>query len=364
MSTSDVIAVERLEALLRGDPPLTADERRRAAVVGALRGGSLHAPEALRARVLATAPAERRLRRPSRRLPLVALPAALGLALAAAVVHGVVGSGTSPTVVRRATPAPTVFQGKAVGAETGAASGAAGTAATPAVGDASRLQHTDASLAVQVANAAALSEATTKATRIVGALGGWAQSVTYSSARGGGGSAHLDLRVPGESVRTAVAQLGGLGTLLSQQLSVQDLQQRLKAQSDRIDQLRRRVAALEQAVNDPALPDAQRVLLRIQLAEARRLLAQTTSARTGTLAAGVTANISLDITTRPSAAAVVHPRGRLGRIVHSAAGFLALEGTIALYVLIVLLPPVALVILVWALLRVRRRRDEQRLLAG
>ena len=148
------------------------------------------------------------------------------------------------------------------------------------------------------------------------------------------------------------------------QTDITDLEQILDAQSQRIAQLRRRVAALANAVADPSLPDAQRVILRIQLAEARRSLAQALHARTGTVASGVTASVSLDLTTGPGKAAVVHHRGRLGRMLHSAVGFLALEGTIVLYALVLLSPLVLLAALLWWARTARRRRDERRLLAA
>jgi hypothetical protein len=374
MSASDVITVERLEALLRGDEPRTPDETRRAALVSALRGGTLRAPEPLRARVLGAAPApRRRLSLPPRRLALVVLPAALGLALAAALVHGLVGSGTSttagPPVERQAlhgaqAPRPAAGSGTAASGAGVSTTGTFGAAAQPSVGTGTRLQHTDASLQVRVPNDSRLSAATTKATRIVTALGGYAQSVVYTSDRAGGGSAELELRVPAQNARTAVARLSELGTLVSQQLSVTDLKRLLDAQSQRIAQLRRRIAALAKAVADPSLPDAQRVLLRIQLAEARRSLSQALGARAGTISSGVTASVSLDLTTRPSPAAVVHHRGRLGRMLHSAAGFLALEGTVVLYALVVLSPLLVLAAIAWLVRRGLRRRDERKLLAA
>jgi Domain of unknown function (DUF4349) len=372
MSTSDVIAVERLEALLRGEAPRTPDEARRAALLAGLRGGILRAPEGVRARVLAAAPARppRRLLLPPRRLALAALPAALGLAVAVAAVHGIVGSGQKkaapqPVPVQRGLVAPptTAESGGAVGAGV-AAPTTGSTAAAPSVGSGSRLQHTDASLEVRVADAAHVSQATTKATRIVTSLGGYAQSVVFDSSAGGGGDARLDLRVPAQNVQTAIARLETLGTLVSQQLSVQDLQHLLTAQSEQIAQLRRRVAALAQALRNPALPDAQRVLLRIKLAEARRSLAQSIDARKGTLSSGVTASISLVLSTRPSPAAVAPHRGRLGRMLHSAAGFLALEGTIALYALVVLSPLLVFAGLAWGAFAARRRREERKLLAA
>jgi hypothetical protein len=366
MSASDVITVERLEALLRGGAPRTPEEEHRAALLASLRLGALQAPEALRERVLAAGPerAHRRAVVPSRRLALVAIAAALGIAVAAAAVHGFVGSGSGTGVAEKqvVTSLHAATSGSARASAVPAP--ATGGAIAPSVGNGNRLQHTDASLEVRVADTERLSQATTRATRIVTALGGYAQSVVYESAKGGGGDARLDLRVPAANVQKAIARLGALGTLVSQQLSVTDLQHLVTAQSERIALLRRRIAALVQALRNPALPDAQRVLLRIQLAEARRSLTQSLNARKGTLASGVTASVSLVLSTKPAAAAVVHHRGRLGRMLHSAAGFLALEGTVALYALVVLSPLLVLGALWWGLLTARRRRDERRLLAA
>ena len=76
MSATDVIAPERLEALLRGEAPRTRDEARRQALLGDLGGAlMLRAPEELRSGVLASAPIRRRrvaAPRSSRRLALVA----------------------------------------------------------------------------------------------------------------------------------------------------------------------------------------------------------------------------------------------------------------------------------------------------
>ncbi len=106
------------------------------------------------------------------------------------------------------------------------------------------------------------------------------------------------------------------------------------------------------------------MLLRIRLAESKRALSQRLHARKGTVAAGTTARISLVLGTKKSIVPVVHHRGRLGRMLHSAVGFLGLEGTIVLYALIVIGPLALVVALVWGLARLRRRREEQRLLTA
>jgi hypothetical protein len=351
------MSVERLDALLRGDEPRTAAEARRAALLGELRAATLHAPPALRARVLATGAAQRRLSLPPRRLALVVVPAALAVALLAAVVHGIVGSSGSR-------PKPLSIVAEPAAPKRELAPQVQGSAAAPTTVGGSRLRHTDASLELQVAGTDGVSAATTRATRIAASLGGYAQFVHFSSSRDGGGQAQLDLRIPAQNVRKAVTQLEALGTVLSQSLSEQDLQRLFTAQTNRIAQLRRRIAALARAVSDPSLPEAQRVLLRLQLSEARRSLAQALNARKGTVTAAADARVSLLLTTKPKAAAVPHHRGRLGRMIHSAAGFLALEGIVALAALVVLAPLLVLGALAWWAARLRRRRDERRLLAA
>jgi Domain of unknown function (DUF4349) len=329
-----------------------------------LRAHAPRAPETLRQRVLALEPKQRRVSLPSRQFVLIALPAAVALAVGAAVVRGVVGSQTaSPTttIERAVVAAPGVKQSElrpgAAMSSTDSAARLRAAAPAPASG---RLQHTDASIQVRVRDTDSLATATTRATRIATSLGGYAQSVDYETPQSGGGVSTIELRVPAQNVKAALTRLAALGTLVSQNLSVNDLEQRLQTQSEQIAQLRRRVAALRDALRDPTLPEAQRVLLRIRLAESKRALAQRLNARKGTLTAGATARISLVIGTEKEIAPVPHERGRVGRMLHSAVGFLALEGVVALYVLIVVSPLALVGALIWAW----RRRSIERLLAA
>ncbi|HEY5059345.1 MAG TPA: DUF4349 domain-containing protein [Gaiellaceae bacterium] len=375
MSATDVIGIERLEALVRGDAPRTDGERARGALLAELRGATLRAPEALRARVAAVEPVRRHvpLRKPSRRLAFVVVPAALALAVAAAIAHGLLGSGGAKTVQHgvadqalsgvRAPKTP-VFGVASGSAAAVPATPSLQTQLAPTVGSGTRLQRTEASLQVRVPDVSGLSAATSAATRIATSLGGYAQSVVYRTPAGGGGASYIELRVPAQNVRTAIAKLAALGSLVSQQVSVQDLQHDFAVESAQIAQLRRTAAALAKALRNPALPDAQRILLQIRLAETKRALSQRLHARTGTVTSGTTARISLVLSTEKSIVPVTHHRGKLGRMLHSAVGFLGLEGTIVLYALIVLSPLAAVAALVWGLLRVRRRRDEHRLLTA
>jgi hypothetical protein len=316
-----------------------------------------------------------------RRLALALVPAAVALAVGAALVHGLVSPGSRRTDL--APPMlPTLHNGDA-GQKTGerefaparpapgtatqnsAAQSAAGQAKQALVIPANRLTHATASLEVQVADHSALSRATNKATRIVASLGGYAQSVDYQSSGHRYGSAVLALRVPVGKAQTAIAKLENLGTLLSQQLSTRDLQQQLARQTNRIGSLRRAIAVYEQALQSGTLSASQRVEIQIKLANARHAITQLRKARSGTLASGATADISLTLTTKQRAVMPVSQRkSRFDHMLGSAAGFLVVEGIVVLYALVVLSPVLVLGGLGWALVRERRRRDDRRLLAA
>jgi hypothetical protein len=372
-------------------------------LVSELRANPPVAPERLRQRVLEGAPAPRRQRSRKRRLALVVVPVAVVLSVGAALVHGFVSSdpqaagrptlntalGVVPNAVRRAarptstTPeradAPvssrsfhaatqasarkySLDQGKllAGGENLYASAGKSGAVTIPK----NRLVHAVASLQVGV-KTSNLSDKTNEASQIVGSFGGYAQSVRYEATRRGQGEAILALRVPVQNAQKAIAKLGGLGTLLSQQVSTQDLQAKLTQQNSGIGSLRRAISVYENALQSGTLSATERVAIQIKLNNARRALARLRHARNGTLASGATADISLLLTTQGHAIVAPHHHGssRIGRLLGSAAHFLALEGIIVLYALIVLAPFLLLGALAWWIVRERRRRED-RLLAS
>ena len=362
------------------------------ALVSELRATAPVAPESLRDRVLEGAPAPRARRSRKRRLTLAVVPVAVVLAVGAAFVHGFVKSGSNGPASANSVPllgtvsngrvvrhqvekralAPALKQ-KTLYNDAYSAGTSAQKAAVPAAATGSlnalriprnRLVHATASLEVRVPGRSELSKATNQATQDVAALGGYAQSVRYSASHDGGGSAVLSLRVPVQRAQTAIGKLGSLGTLLSQQVSTQDLQAKLTSQTSQIGSLKRAIAVYVTALQSTTLPASQRAILQIRLNNARRSLSQLEHARKGTLAAGANADISLVLVTHKTAAVVTpHKEGRLGRLLGDAAHFLALEGIILLYALIVLAPVLLLAALGWWILRERRRREE-RLLAG
>jgi hypothetical protein len=355
--------------------------------------------------VLEGAPAARAPRSRKRRLALVVVPAAVVLAVGAALVHGFVSSGSHPTAagvptlgpihgavskganqyapVRTTPEAATASheqalkaRSKSLGAYNLDQNGVVASAPNALAGVSSgaarralsipknRLVHAVASLQVGV-KGKDLSAKTNDASQIVGSFGGYAQSVRYQHSRNGYGNAVLELRVPVQSAEAAIAKLGGLGTLLSQQVSTQDLQAKVTGQTNAIGSLRRAIAVYEKALESTTLSATERVAIQIKLNNARHALARSRHARNATQALGATADLSLLLTTRNHAIVPAHHHGstRIGRLLGSAAHFLALEGIIVLYALIVLAPFLLLGGLGWWILRERRRREE-RLLAS
>ena len=377
-------------------------------LVSALRANAPVAPVSLRERVLAGAPAPHRRRSKRQRLTFVVVPVAIVLAVGAALVHGFVSTGShnraagpalaagvnhgGPTTAsstvhaqsKQFGPLKTTGSGQKRLADTPGAAQAYSAAPASTVASAdelagalpkvkarnsvtiprNRLVHAVATLQVRVKSRAQLSARTNEASQIVGSFGGYAQSVSYQNSRGGYGEAVLQLRVPVQKAQAAIAKLSTLGTLLSQQVSTQDLQTKLTQENNGIGSLRRAITVYEQALDSGTLSATERVTIQIRLNNARHALAQLRHARNGTLESGQTADISLLLTTRNHAVVVHHHKsGRFDRFLGSAGGFLGLEGIIVLYALVVLSPILLIGALAWWIVRERRRREE-RLLAS
>src|SRR6202007_2300918 len=109
--------------------------------------------------------------------------------------------------------------------------------------------------------------------------GGYAQSVHYQASHRGGGSAVLALRVPVQKAQTAIAKLGALGKLLSQQVSTQDLQAKLTHQTSAIGSLKRAIAVYETALQSTPLPPPPRAALHNRPPKPRSPRARTAPAR-------------------------------------------------------------------------------------
>jgi Domain of unknown function (DUF4349) len=338
-------------------------------ILGELRTGRPRASDALRLQVLSLAaepaPRARTLRERIGFGPRLALvvPAAASLAVAAAVVIGISRSGTPSGGLAVTAPATVARSAGQVDAKSSAAADAAdaGTATRQAAPGpvAGRAQRYSATLSLQVDDTSALSDATQQALTIARALGGHVVSVHYVT--GDDGAASMRLSVPTAAAGDAVTRLSGLGTILAQDVQIDDLQESLDVTDQRIERVRAQIAALTAAIAHTD-GEAARARLVERRSQAQAELRQLRATRAATGAEARNATIQLDLRTAPGNS-VAAPGSRLDRGFDKALAVLAWEA-IAVLALAVVAAPLALVgAAVWATRRTRRRREEERLLA-
>ncbi|HUP31684.1 MAG TPA: DUF4349 domain-containing protein [Gaiellaceae bacterium] len=320
------------------------------------------APPALRERVRAIA-AREPVREPFlarfewRRLVLVA-PATLAVALVAGTVIGLtrddVGAGEGGQAVSSG-PVTELQADDARESAPSSSGEAMPETVVPPVGG--RLQQYQAELRLRVDDVEALSNATRRSMQIARSLGGFVASVQYEAPDTGVGGAQLVLRVPTARVETAVLQLSALGTILGQRVGIQDLQAAADDLGDQIAAAEREVASLLRQLRAPNLTEDARAQLQIRLADARRQVEDLRSALRSTRTEGSLATIQLSLTTEEIPVGAGGD-SRLDEIKN----VLAWEAIALLYVLVVAGPLVLLGVLVWLAFRLRRRREEARLL--
>jgi ribosomal protein L29 len=339
-----------------------------------LRASRPAAPPELRARIRAlaageAAPASRPawLRLPSRRAALVALPAAAALLLASAGILGLARSGPPETVEAgerlRSKAAPELAdQPFSQQSLPGGVAGAGGApAASPVAPDAGRAQRVTATLAVEVADSDAVARAAQRALDLTRALGG--HVVSASVATGEEGSASLIVRVPVTKVQEAIVRLSALGKIVSQQITIDDLQERLDALERRQRSLRAQIAALGARLASEPLDPETRARLEARLQNLRAELATLRREAAGTRAEARMATIQLEVVT-PGARGVVPVPSRLDRALDEALNVLVWEGVVALAAAIVAAPLALLALVAGLGHRLYRRREEERLLAA
>ena len=334
-------------------------------IVDELRATRPRASDALRLQVLtlaASPPVKApslfdRLR--SRRLVLL-VPAAEGLAVVAAVVVGV----TRPQQVREAVAPPSTVERSAT--ESGSA-----LVGPPAAADATtaqkaapgpltgRAQRYVASLTLAVDDTDALSEATQRSLAIARDLGGYVVAVQYAT--GADGAASVTLRVPSAQAGDAVTRLSTLGTIVAQNVQIQDLQESLDGLDREIERLRTRIAAITaRLAQDPG--PAERARLLEERSQAQAQLHELRVSRTSTAAEARNATIQLELRTDDGAGAA--PGSRIDRALDRALEVLAWEAVVALAFAVAAAPLVLVGAAVWATRRTRRRREDERLLAA
>jgi hypothetical protein len=238
----------------------------------------------------------------------------------------------------------------------------AGTSAADAVAPGpttDRAQRVSATLTVKVPDNDALSGATQEALDVTQALGGYVVSVSYATAEDG--TASLLLRVPTESVQDAITRLSSLGTIVSKQVQIDDLQEQIDALGRKVAELRTRIARITAQLSDPDLPAAQRATLIARRAAARDELAAVTATRTARTSEAKLATVQLTLVTEQGAAAPAVP-SRIDRALDDARQVLAWEAAIVLLALVVVGPLAVLAIAGWLGHRALARRADERLL--
>ena len=329
-----------------------------------LRASRPTAPTALRARVreisstVVTPAPWSRFRFPVRRAALIAIPAAAAIAFASAGILGIARSDVSTETYRAAGLAD---KATAEPAPSTGLSGGLAPAQDSAIGPTTdRAQRVSATLTVEVADSDAVSRAAQDALELTRSLGG--HVVNASVVTGEQGSAALTVRVPVAKVQEAIVGLSALGRIVSQQVTIDDLQESLDQLERREASVRSQIARIAARLETESLDAETEAVLRARLQTLRGELRGLRSGIAATNAEARMSTIQLSIVT-PGAFGAVAPPARLDRTIDEALNVLAWEAVVVLAVLIVLAPFVLVGFAGWIGRHFYRRREEERLLA-
>jgi len=331
------------------------------------------APTELRARVREVAreesvpvPVWSRFRLRARRGALVALPAAAALALVSAGAIGLSRSDGSGEIAALESNEQLVLQGGTM--DSARSSGDEGAEALKALADAQsasigptsgRAQRVTATLAVEVRSSDAVSRASQDALDLTRRLGGHVLSASVTT--GEEPSAALTVRVPVGRVQEAVVQLSALGRIVSQKVTIDDLQGTLDRLDRRERSVQAQIAILVARLDSDSLDATTRARLEARLTNLRGELRDLRRGLSRTNAEARMATLQLAVVT-PNAGAVA-PSSRLDRALGEALNVLVWEGVILLAILIVAAPFALVAVAAWLGRRLYRRREEDRLLA-
>jgi Domain of unknown function (DUF4349) len=337
------------------------------AIVNEIRSARIAASPELRARVrelaAAVPPAPRRRELRWRRPALALVPAAVAVAIAATVAVGVLTSGNhsqTNAVRREAAPQPfaSTDQGAVHGGIAPKATGGGVAGSLPAT--AGRAQLYDAELTLKVKN---LSGATQRALRLTHGFHGFVRSVDYGSGAERG-SAYLTLRVPIGSVQAAIVKYSALGEILDQHVSIKDAQPTVDRRFRQMQAVRDSIAKIQAKLESPSLSADERKALENELVAQRRRLVVLQRQQTALRRLTSYATVELALRSAGNAVVAPHDPNRIDRALDRAGSILLDEVKVLLYVLIVGAPLFALAALAFGGARLRRRRDEARLLAS
>jgi hypothetical protein len=223
-----------------------------------------------------------------------------------------------------------------------------------------RAQRVTATLTVEVSDSDAVSRAAQDALDLTRRLGG--HVVSASVATGDEGSAALTVRVPVAKVQEAVVGLSALGRIVSQQVTIDDLQESLDALERRARSVREQIARIVARLESESLDAEERAVLEARLQTLRNENRELRRGIASTNAEARMATIQLTVVTPGVLGAVPTPT-RLDRTFEEALNVLVWEGVVALAVAIIAAPFVLVAFAAWLGRRLYRRREEDRLLA-
>ena len=288
----------------------------------------------------AATPPRRRLTR--RRALVVAVPVAAAVAGAAILFPG---GRSHPGAV----PPERSYQAPA--AAKSAASGAPSDQAALPAPIPDRVQRITTSLELRLPTTRAVSDATKQAVAITRSLGGYPKALNVD-AEGRTGYASLVLRIPKQNVERAVSRLSALGTIVGENVRIQDLQAQVDATTRKIARLEARLSYWQ---SQPTSTEVEQhvAALTAQIAKLRR-------GRAGTIHAASYATVSVQMTTKPAPAPVHKGHGPL----HNLGVAFRWVGIGAVYFLALAAPFVLVGVLVWLVLRAVRRHRENELLSS
>jgi hypothetical protein len=194
--------------------------------------------------------------------------------------------------------------------------------------------------------------------RLTRALGGYVASAVYN-VPGKRGASSLVLRIPVDRVQQALEAFSGYGTLVSQRISVRDVQRRVDDIGSALAVLQKDIARIQRELAGSVTP-ARRAELEQRLATDRRRVKTLTSTKQAITKRAELARVSLTLVTPRTQA--VAAKSRFERTIDDAGSVLARELEILLYALVVVGPLLAVGGVAIAAGRAQRRRSDRRLL--
>jgi hypothetical protein len=293
----------------------------------------------------------------------VVVPAAAALALVSAGTLGIVRSGGSTEAFERqqtgtteSAPPTELTVPQATDSATGPVQGTG-----PTTGGLTRAERVSATLTVEVQDSDAVADAAQDVLTLTRSLGGYI--VSSNVVTGEEGSAAIVVRVPSDRVQEALVELSTLGRIVSQQVTVEDLQEELDAMQRRANSVRQQIARITARLESEALDAETRAVLEARRRALRTELRELRGGIAATQAEARMATLQLSIVT-PGQLGVVAPPSRLDRTLDEALNVLLWEGVVALAIAIVLAPFALVAVAAWLGHRLYRRREEERLLAA